>query len=296
MDVNDIFKDRQSVLLDGAVGTEIERRGYKAHSKLWTAPVIRDNPQLLLEIHQAYISSGAQIITAHTFRTDAYTLRDHSLDLFDSSNLTKSAVHIARQAAKGATQPIWVAGSIATLEDCYQPSKVPDDKTLWHYHQLHVAELINAGVNLIIAETINTQREALILAAILAQSGCPFMISFIPGNVPGHILSGEKLETIFNALIHHKPVAVMLNCAPALEIDQHLPFLSQWPGPLGVYANGPGKPCLEHGWCREEQVDDRWVRRVRAWNERGVKLLGGCCGTTPEDIRALKLALDGVYF
>src|SRR5688572_4873968 len=102
--------------MDGALGTELARRGLALDSKLWSAAALRDAPRLVQDIHRDYALAGAELLTANTFRThrrnlDAAGLGDRAFDL------TKTAVDLARSAADQSSLPVWVAGSQAPLAD-----------------------------------------------------------------------------------------------------------------------------------------------------------------------------------
>ena len=168
---------------------------------------------------------------------------------------------------------------------------MPDEAELQAEHEAHAANLAEAGVNLLLAETMNTVREA--RAALLAglPTGLPMWISLTCGK-GGMLLSGEPLKAALDALLPLAPSALLVNCtAPdhttaALEVLQGLHTV-----PLGAYANN-GHPTDETGWAfTGDYPPARYVEEARLWVERGARIIGGCCGTTPEHIRALREGL-----
>ncbi len=107
----------RALLLDGATGTELQRRGVDTSLPLWSARALLDAPGVLQTIHADYIAAGADIITTNTFRTHRRTLTRAELGA-RTRELTQLAVKIAREAARQVDREVFVAGSISPLEDC----------------------------------------------------------------------------------------------------------------------------------------------------------------------------------
>ena len=120
------FKKEKIYHLAGATGTEILRRGFPTKLPLWSAQVLFEKPELLEQIYLDYIEAGADIITTNTFRTQRRTLAKAGR-AGETERINRLAVDIAVQARKKskATRPIYIAGSITTLEDCYRPDLIP---------------------------------------------------------------------------------------------------------------------------------------------------------------------------
>src|SRR5262245_28162111 len=143
------------LLLDSAMGTELERRGARSQLPLWSAWALVEAPSLVLAIHRDDIEAGADILTANTFRTHRRSLQKGG-KARRTEELTEQAVTLARRAAGESPRPILVAGSLSPLEDCYRPDLVPEDGALWQEHGQQARLLAEAGVDLILAETHNT--------------------------------------------------------------------------------------------------------------------------------------------
>src|ERR1035437_1921226 len=106
------------LVLDGALGTELEGRGVNTSGKSWTARGIVSHPDLIYRVHKDYLWEGADIITANTFRTNPRALKGTDMD---AEALTKKAVRIARRARRAKNRGMQVAGSIAPVVDCFSP-------------------------------------------------------------------------------------------------------------------------------------------------------------------------------
>ena len=118
-----------ALLLDGATGTELERRGAKSALPLWSAHALLHDPALVGRIHADYVEAGAELLTANTFRTQRRTLERDGVGE-RAAALTARAVALARAAAAGGDRPVHVLGSAPPLEDCFRPDLVPDDDSL----------------------------------------------------------------------------------------------------------------------------------------------------------------------
>ena len=273
------------ILLDGATGTELNRRGVNISLPLWSAAAIESAPDVLRHIHSEYISAGAEILTANTFRTHARNLI--AAGLADrAGELTQRAVEIARSATGEA---VWVAGSQAPLEDCYAPHRVPDDEALKREHAVMSRHLADAGVDLILVETQNTIRETVASTQAATSTGLPTFVSFVCGT-NGRLLSGETLTEAVTALQLFQPAALLVNCIPAESALSMLEELHAAAGeiPFGAYAN-IGKQEPDGTWIDSDAVDPEcYARYAESWLKYGAKLIGGCCGTTPLHIRKMK--------
>ncbi|MCA2001616.1 MAG: homocysteine S-methyltransferase family protein, partial [Chloroflexi bacterium] len=183
------------LILDGATGTELHHRGVDTGLPLWSANALLTDRglEILRQIHEDYLRAGADIITTNTFRTHRRALAP-SGNADRALELTRRAVETARAAiaAVRAETPKFIAGSISTLEDCYRPDLVPSDEELRAEHAERIDHLVQCGVDLILIETVNTIREALVMAKLAVAAGVPVVVSFVC-NREGKILSGESL-------------------------------------------------------------------------------------------------------
>lgn len=276
--------DRWPLLLDGATGTELNRRGVDTSLPLWSTNALLTAPDILRDVHADYVAAGAEVITANTFRTHARNLQ--AADMQDrAAELTALAVQIARDAAG---DNAWVVGSQAPLEDCYSPELVPGDADLQREHGQMAESLLAAGVDGIVVETQHTIREAVAATRAAAVTGVPVFTSFVCG-LDGRLLSGESITDAVDAVRSLGPVALMLNCIPADAAEPMLrELLTAAKGlPCGVYAN-VGRPDPEQGWVNTDAVDPKaYARHAAAWIDAGARLIGGCCGTTPAHVREM---------
>ena len=281
------------VLLDGALGTELERRGTSTRLPLWSGQGLLDAPERIRDIHKEYARAGADVLTAATFRTTPRTLGKLGLAA-EADRLTTLAVALAREAIDeaGTNREHWVAGSIAPLEDCYRPDLAPPPDVAEREHADQAARLRHAGADLILLETMNNVAEAVAAARGAKRCGLPFWVSFIAGG-PDSILSGERLEAAVDAVEAEGPDAVLVNCTPLDQLDSCLQILARSTRlPRGCYPN-LGAPDLASGSWRfdPEATPSRFAAAAADWLRTGIQIIGGCCGTGPAHIASLRASL-----
>lgn len=288
---NRSFQERltssKPILLDGATGTELARRGFDVERPGWSAMAIREYPKLLEAIHRDYVVAGAEVITANTFRTHRLNLEDLGYG-DEARDFTYQAVEIAKRACG---DQAWVAGSVAPIGDCYSSEPTLNRSELLDAHSEIVNHLSGAGVDLILVETQTNLLEAGIACEAAAQVEVPFAVSFVT-DINGRLLSGETLQDAVPRVCEFEPAAILLNCVSPQIDPRILTELAEASGkPVGIYANtgtlnrdgtweetGASSPAVYAGYARH-------------WLDAGICWIGGCCGTTPEHISALKSML-----
>jgi len=281
------------LILDGATGTELNRRGVDTGLPLWSANALMNDHdvKILQEIHEDYLRAGADIITTNTFRTNRRALAP-SRNANRALQLTRRAVEVARAAIANvpSDKPRFVAGSISTLEDCYRPDLVPPDGELLDEHSDRVLDLIECGVDLFLVETMNSIREAVMVARLATITGTPVAVSFVCDK-EGNILSGESLTEAAVQLLPLGICAIGVNCGPTPNLGKPLAELQAVCGtdfPLIAYGN-IGYADEKAGWVNTDSENPKvYCEHAVQWP---VKIVGGCCGTTPQHIAELKLAL-----
>jgi S-methylmethionine-dependent homocysteine/selenocysteine methylase len=314
------------LVLDGAIGTELSRRGVDTGLPLWSARALLDAPGVLMQIHRDYLDVGADIITTDTFRTTRRTFQRAGM-ADQSAKLTRRAVDLVHSARSFYPQrTILVAGSLGPLEDCYRPDLVPPDSVLQEEHPEHAQRLADAGADFLFLETFGSIREAKYACVAALATGKEVVVSFLC-TANGKLYSGESLEDAVAAIFPLKPTAYGLNCVPARSMEIPLGELKRillklsmaagggsheqtvashmeigrdksthsgrFPGPcVAVYAN-VGRPGEElSGELILDVGPEEYGRLAHEWVRQGAKMVGGCCGTTPEHIAAVSRALQ----
>ncbi len=291
--LHDFFKKEGGVLLAGACGTEIQRRGIPTPLPLWSVHALLEHPEVVKQIHADYIRAGAEVITTNTFRTTARALSKGGIGE-RARSLTRLASRLAKEAVSeaGAGRTILVGGSIAPLEDCYEPSLVPPLDVAYREHTEQAQNFVGSGVDFIMLETFNTIGEARAAHRAVREAGFRAVVSFTTG-ADGNILSGETLEDAAREFAQDPPLALCINCIqlPTTEIAlRKLAAATELP--IGIYANGEGHPHDDQGWLFTDSTNpDEYADYAKKWRSIGATIIGGCCGTTPAYIQKLKQEL-----
>jgi S-methylmethionine-dependent homocysteine/selenocysteine methylase len=290
--MNDLLADREIGWLDGGLATELQRGGMSVREPWWTTRALNSeaNRRLLREVHERYLGAGAQVITANTFRCNLRALRRLGLDAAGLAWMVHAAVGVA-QAARGVSEA-WVAGSMAPVEDCYQPGLVPPDAELRAEHRWLATELVRAGVDVVLIETMNSLREARIALEQVQAAGGRAWVSFVCAG-DARLLSGERLADAAVAMERGGAEAVLVNCTAPAGTEAALRALRDaCSGPIGAYPNIEDRGDIPRWTHVDRYVPttmpvEEFADRIAGWRETfGIDLVGGCCGTTPYHLAA----------
>jgi S-methylmethionine-dependent homocysteine/selenocysteine methylase len=272
-------------LLDGPLGTELERRGLPLPPPAWSARAVFERPDLLSAIHADYAAAGADVHTAATFRTTGRALRGTPWEGRGEEGVRR-AVALCREAAAGGR----VAGSIAPLEDCFSPELTPDDASLRREHARLATALAAAGCDLLLVETMPTRRELLAATRAAAATGLPVWAAATLGP-RGEFFTPQALAALAREAHAAGACAFLVNCSPADRITAVLTGALARAGlprelVLGAYGNAlfPGEAAWPPG---------RYVDEARRWVAAGARIVGSCCGTGPDHTSALRAAFPG---
>jgi homocysteine S-methyltransferase len=279
------------LLLDGALGTELDRRGVRTFLPLWSALGMIEAPAVVKQIHLDYARAGADVLITDTFRTTRRTLRKAGRDGDEAAVLNELAVRLAREAANEAGSDALIAGSIAPLEECYSPWLSPEPEVAFAEHREQAALLADAGADLLMVETMPLIREAVVAGRAALETGLEVTVGFVLGD-DGRLLSGETLADMVAALAGLPISAILINCTPRNATTSALRALRELTDlPIGGYANlGVVEDSV--GWTADESVTGQeYAASAQEWIDAGARLVGGCCGTRPAHIAAIRDAL-----
>jgi S-methylmethionine-dependent homocysteine/selenocysteine methylase len=266
-------------LLDGPLGTELEARGIPTPLPLWSAAAVMDHPDAVVAIHEAFALAGADVHTTATFRTTARALAQAGCS--DSwTDLATRAVALCRQGVGSAAT---VAGSLAPLEDCWHPERTPDTSDLEREHLALAQCLADGGADMLLVETMPTERELVAATAAAASTGLPVWSAITLGP-QGDFFTGDTVRQAASVAAAAGAEAFMINCTPADAITpllQELATLDDRPRRVGAYGNTLFGD--EQAWSPE-----RYAIEVSRWIASGATIIGGCCGTGPQHVAALR--------
>jgi S-methylmethionine-dependent homocysteine/selenocysteine methylase len=286
------------LLLDAAMGSDLNRRGLATRLPLWSALGLLERPELVRQIHRDNLLAGADIITTNTFRTTGRTLAKARIDPALATELDAQAVRLADEARIESSRPdAFIAGSVAPLEDCYSPVfELPAEAALAE-HRAQARNLAAADVDLLMVETMPTSAEAAIALQAATETGLPATIGFVcdvpDARGPVRLISGETLAEAVARVLPLGPAAILVNCAPSPVITAALRELRVLTDlPFGGYANA-GHIADEVGWSPAGgMTGDEYALHVAEWLALGARVVGGCCGTHPVHTAATRRAID----
>ena len=288
-----------ALLLDAAMGSDLDRRGLATTLPLWSALGLIERPDLVQAIHRDNLEAGADILTTNTFRSTTRTLRKAGLDASAAAELDRVAVRLAAAARdeSGRTDAL-IAGSIAPLDECYDPIFETADEVALAEHADQARSLAAAGVDFLMVETMPTIREAVVTTRAALQTGLPVTVGFVckPAAAAGgaaRLMSGESLADAVAALKPFPVTMIFANCAAPEVISSALAQLRDLTTiPFGGYAN-VGQVDDTVGWDPAGALrGDAYAEAAAQWLDLGARVIGGCCGTHPEHTQALRRLLD----
>lgn len=290
-------------VLDGGLATELERRGHDLSDDLWSARLLRDDPQALVDTHLAFFRAGAQVATTASYQASFEGFAARGLSRAESAALMRASVTLARRAADLADAELGdgvrrqVAASVgpygAVLADGseYSGDYGLTDQALRDFHGPRLEVLASAGADLLAVETIPSAQEAAVLLGLLDELEVPAWLS-VTCEDASHTRRGDDVRDLFAmARGHDRLVAVGVNCTA----PEHVETLA------ATAAGASGKPVVAYpnsgeSWDRARR---RWGGvgvgvdpvAARRWVAAGARWVGGCCRVSSDDIARLAAEL-----
>nr|WP_267136895.1 methionine synthase [Vibrio sp. A2-1] len=312
------------LLIDGGMGTmiqdyKLEEQDYRGerfadwHSDLKgnNDLLVLTQPKLIKDIHMEYLEAGADILETNTFNSTTIAMADYDMESL-SEEINFTAAKLAREAAdewtaKTPDKPRFVAGVLGpTNRTCSISPDVNDpgyrnvsfDELVEAYSESTRA-LIKGGSDLILIETIfdtlNAKACSFAVESVFEEVGItlPVMISGTITDASGRTLSGQTTEAFYNALRHVKPISFGLNCA--LGPDELREYVGEMSRISECNVSAHPNAGLPNAFGEYDLSPEDMAEHVKEWAESGfLNLIGGCCGTTPEHIRHMAEAVEGV--
>lgn len=290
------------VVLDGGIGQELLARTTAPPTQLWSAAIMDVEPDVVVDVHRAYLDAGAQVITVNTYSATRDRLEPRGRG-DDYERLQLLAVELAQRARRQADRDgdALIAGCLSPYAWSYRPELAPSFAELVPGYT-ETATLQAPGVDLLLAETMASAREGAAAAVGAASTGLPVWVAWtLADDASGRLRSGESLTEAVGAITAHgvEPAALLVNCSQPESIDAALPELVSLADELGVpcgaYANGfdaidPGftpSSTVERLQRRGDLDPEDHLSWVTRWRNAGLSILGGCCEIGPDHIRLI---------
>ena len=288
------------LILDGAMGTMLQRQGLSGNNETFNL----SHPDIVRGIHEAYIDAGADILSTNTFGANAIAQADYGLS-GQAREFARAGAALARQAADAAPRKVWVAGSLGPTgkslslpQDLSNPAwRACSFDEMAQAYADQVRGLVEGGADALLLETcfdaLNAKAALYAVSGIPEAAALPLIISVSVGDRSGRTLTGQTLEAFFRSVRHARPLCFGLNCSlGAADLAPLLADVAAWADcAVSCYPNA-GLP-NEMGAYDETPVQTAAALRKMA-QDGLINLVGGCCGTTPDHIRAIAQAVRGM--
>lgn len=303
-----LLASHQHVVLDGAMATELEKRGVDTASDLWSATALIDHPERVKDVHTSYFEAGAHIATTNTYQANVPAFTAHGLSETESERLIKAAVHIAVTARNeyAAGHPessdLVVAASIgpygAFLADGseYTGNYHLNTQDYKNFHRQRLHLVSEAGADVFALETMPNAGELHALIELLDEEfqDAEAWVSLSLKDSE-HLCDGTALSEII-PLLEACPrlLAVGVNCTAQQNVEPALRVLKELTSkPLIVYPNsGEEYDPVTKTWTAGGEGAS-FTANTPVWKQNGAHIVGGCCRTTPADIAEIALAGTG---
>ena len=291
---------KRILILDGAMGTMLQRKGLQGNSESFNLT----NPETIGEIHNEYIEAGADIITTNSFSANSISQSEYNLSE-KAGQMAEAAARIARKAADEAPRKIWVAGSVGPTSKSLSLAQNINDPVFRPYSfdgmaeafEVQIRGLVKGGVDLLLFETcfdaLNTKAALYAIGHIPEASDIPIMISASMSDRSGRTLTGQTMEAFYRSVQHCSPLSFGLNCS--LGAEEMIPLIAEVASfatcAVSCYPNAG----LPNEMGEYDETPSQMAESVRKMALAGsVNIVGGCCGTTPEHIKAVAEAVKGI--
>lgn len=294
-----ILARQRAVLFDGALATELERRGANLSSHLWSAKLIADEPERIIDVHLSHLRAGADVISSASYQASRLGFAKVGISSADADARLTKAVVLAHDAVRRHTTRALVAASLgpygAVLADGSEftgdyPMTV---QQLIEFHRPRVAAALKGVPDLILFETLPSMAECEAVAALAAEfSQVPFMASF--SAKAGTISHGESFASAVT-MLEEAPnvIAVGLNCTSPELIEPILRTVTPKRVLLAASPNaGETWDAKSRTWVGTPLRGTEFAVFVHAYLRAGAKVVGGCCRTRPGDIAAARVVIE----
>ena len=308
------LRNKEIIVLDGATGSEIERLGATMNSSAWCGVANKTHPDIVRQVHEEYIRAGADVVTANTFSTSRHVLASAGL-ADETVSINARAVELAREAVNNVSpeRPIAVAGSMSNMLAWIPGTVSPDPRFLptpeeeFNNYQEVAQTLAKSGVDLILMEMMTDIEHSSRVIAAAVETGLPVWIGTScsllsdgslsawnqhmeePANrlSPDHVeKSNRSYASLIEAMMSFNPQVMGVMHSTVDTTDPGITALfEQWNGPVMAY---PESSSMQARIGVAHEIEPAaFAAHCRDWVERGVQIIGGCCGTTIEHIRAM---------
>ncbi|KAJ9625804.1 hypothetical protein H2203_004567 [Taxawa tesnikishii (nom. ined.)] len=308
--VADLLATKPSIILDGALATELEARNLDLSSALWSAAILRDSPDAIYQVHLDYFRAGADVAITASYQATPQGMQQHlGLSADRSRELIKRSVELAQrardtvleeeQSTSGKPRTLLVAGSVGPYgaylsngSEYRGDYSLPNAETR-AFHRARIQTLVDSGVDLLALETMPSFSEISSLLELLEEEFTT-ITAWVSCTLRDaeHLSDGTPMADVAAACNNSPQVSALgVNCIPeqsTLAALEHLKTLTK--KPLLAYPNSGEEWDAEKRAWRGERAQGRTLAQVvTEWSQKGgARLIGGCCRTKPADTEVIK--------
>ncbi|HQV95028.1 MAG TPA: homocysteine S-methyltransferase [Anaerolineales bacterium] len=302
--IDTILRHHPALVIDGALATELERRGHDLKNDLWSAKILLEQPEAIQQIHYDYFNAGADCAITASYQATVEGFKRRGLNEKEAIELIQKSVRIATAARDefwadasnhaDRSKPFVAAsvgpyGAFLANGEEYVGNYGLSETELMDFHRGRMKALVEAGAEMLACETIPALIEAQAIVKLLDEfPNVAAWLSFSARDEK-HISEGQSFADCVRLLEEHPQVAALgINCASPKYLPSLIREAKQHTNkPILVYPNlGEGYDATKNDWDGQAAVES-FGEEARVWRAAGARLIGGCCRTTPEDIRVI---------
>jgi homocysteine S-methyltransferase len=287
-----------AIVLDGGLSNQLEAQGHDLSDDLWSARLLRDDPEAIVRAHLAYFRAGASVAITASYQATREGFARHGIDEHETAKLLRRSVALAREAADrarslGVARPLWVAASVgpygAMLADGseYRGRYGLGVRQMESFHRWRMEILADTEPDVLAIETIPDTDEAEALVRVVADLGTPSWLTYSVSGTATR--AGQPLADAFDLVAGVDAiVGTGVNCCTAQDADSAVALAARIK-PVVVYPNsGETWDATARQWRGEPTFT---LSRVGSWQAAGARLIGGCCRVGPEQIARIAAAV-----
>lgn len=302
--ITNILKDFPLIILDGALATELERLGCDINDSLWSAKILAQNPEIIEKVHYDYFASGADCAITSSYQATIEGYIEKGFTELEAISLIKKSAEIAKKARDdfwlnplnriNRPTPL-VAGSVgpygAYLADGseYRGDYKISEEELIEFHRPRLKILVDAGVDILACETIPSLIEAKAIIKLLEEFPKAYCWMSFSAKNDLQISDGTLISDCAKYLDDFTQVAAIgINCSAPAHIQSLIEEIkNNSKKPIVVYPNSGEEYDAHSKTWHGNSSSENYSCSAKSWFDKGAQLIGGCCRTTPEDIKSI---------
>ncbi len=296
--VTDRLDGGDILVIDGGMGTELQRRGVGMDGEAWAGAALETAPDAIRRIHRAFIEAGADIVIANTYAAAPHVLKHAGFDEARTLGLNRAGCGLAREAVEqaGADRPVHVAGSLSSFRAGLDLDKLPTEAEARSSYTAQAEALAEGGCDFLVCEMLLDDSVSPIAAECAVATGLPVWLGLSARVEDGRVMGFSERQTLsFEAVmdacliadaqaagVMHSDIATTPAALEALK--------TRWSGPLFAYPHS-GAFVMPHWRFDRVIAPEDYAREALGYLEAGCRAIGGCCGLGPEHIAAARAVL-----